>query len=400
VSFKSVVAEAHESEVVRTGSFECSDPLLNRIAETAARTVELCVRRGVLWDGIKRDRLVWIGDIYPEVLALETLTSDLSSVTRSLDFVKSQTPPWKWMNNIPDYSMWWMIILCEYYRRTGDKDYLTAQTDYIEELLKNVDKYILEDGSDSFGFNLVDWPTHETADEPAGVHMLTVMGMNAAEEILNATGRDTALCREIKARLQRKQVTVREKKQIVALKDFTYGSLSEAEKEILTTGGASGMSTFMSYFLLRAMDRASGTEFALTVAKDYYGAMLNLGATSFWEDFNTEWTEGAICPIDRLPADGEKDIHGDFGAYCYLGYRHSLCHGWSSGVLPYLVEKVLGVTVCDGGNTVVIEPSLGGLEWAKGCVPLKKGLLSVEIRDGKTKLKAPAGVKVVCKSRK
>lgn len=40
--------------------------------------------------------------------------------------------------------------------------------------------------------------------------------------------------------------------------------------------------------------------------------MLDLGATTFWEDFNLEWTPNA-CGIDRLVPAGMKDIHGDSG---------------------------------------------------------------------------------------
>lgn len=31
--------------------------------------------------------------------------------------------------------------------------------------------------------------------------------------------------------------------------------------------------------------------------------------------------------------------HDDFGAICYDGYRHSLCHGWSSGVIKFIKEN-------------------------------------------------------------
>ena len=78
----------------------------------------------------------------------------------------------------------------------------------------------------------------------------------------------------------------------------------------------------MSYFLLSAIDRASDTSRALEIAKEYYGGMLKMGATTFWEDFDIDWMQEA-APLTRLPEEGEKDIHGDFGAYCYLGYRHS-----------------------------------------------------------------------------
>jgi glycoside hydrolase family 78 protein len=395
ISLKSVVAEVLDSEVNIQGSFECSDPLLNDIYATAARTVELCVRRGVLWDGIKRDRLVWIGDIYPELLSLENLTDDLSPVVRSLDLVKDQTPADQWMNGIPMYSMWWMIILREYYRRTGDVRYLAAQKEYIDGLLRSIDAYVSEDGNTHFKSNLVDWPTHDTPDEPAGVHMIAVAAIDAAKEIMEYLGADATLCEKISKKLSAREFEVEEKKQIIALKDFALGNITDTEKEKLLTGGAKGMSTFMSYFLLSAIDRASDTSRALEIAKEYYGGMLKMGATTFWEDFDIDWMQEA-APLTRLPEEGEKDIHGDFGAYCYLGYRHSFCHGWSSGVLPYLVERVLGVKVENGGDTVRVSPSLGGLTWVKGDVPLKKGVLHIEIEDGKMKVKVPYGVKLIC----
>jgi hypothetical protein len=72
--------------------------------------------------------------------------------------------------------------------------------------------------------------------------------------------------------------------------------------------------------------------------KEYYGGMLDKGATTFWEDFDLEWTKDT-CRIDELPKEGQKDIHGDFGAYCYIGFRHSFCHGWSAGVLTFMEEE-------------------------------------------------------------
>ena len=41
--------------------------------------------------------------------------------------------------------------------------------------------------------------------------------------------------------------------------------------------------------------------------------------------------------LDELDPD-KKDIHGDFGAHCYVGLRHSLCHGWSAGVAKFIKE--------------------------------------------------------------
>jgi len=43
---------------------------------------------------------------------------------------------------------------------------------------------------------------------------------------------------------------------------------------------------------------------------------------------------GSIDKIDPT----KKDIHGDYGAHCYVGFRHSLCHGWSAGVAKFIKE--------------------------------------------------------------
>jgi hypothetical protein len=66
--------------------------------------------------------------------------------------------------------------------------------------------------------------------------------------------------------------------------------------------------------------------------------MLDKGATTFWEDFDIAWAENS-CRIDELPTPDKKDIHGDFGAFCYIGYRHSLCHGWPAGVIQFIKEE-------------------------------------------------------------
>ena len=48
------------------------DERLNRIWQTGAYTVHLNMQE-YIWDGIKRDRLVWIGDLHPEVMTVNTV---------------------------------------------------------------------------------------------------------------------------------------------------------------------------------------------------------------------------------------------------------------------------------------------------------------------------------------
>ena len=140
------------------------------------------------------------------------------------------------------------------------------------------------------------------------------------------------------------------------------------------------MSTFMSYYILKA-DAMAGGKNQIAMIKDYYGAMLSRGATTFWEDFDISWLEGS-GRIDEFPAPGQKDIHGDYGAFCYVGLRHSLCHGWSSGVLAFLYEYMLGVKMLPGGKYQVEPYDLGK---AEGVVPVPGGMLKVTTENGSVK---------------
>ena len=105
-----------------------------------------------------------------------------------------------------------------------------------------------------------------------------------------------------------------------------------------------------------------------------------------------------------MPVAGKKDVHGDFGAYCYKGFRHSLCHGWSSGPAAFCIEHVLGIRSLDVGcKTIEVKPNLGGLEWAEGAMALPGGY-RIEVRvertssgSLRTRINAPQGVKVVDK---
>ena len=97
---------------------------------------------------------------------------------------------------------------------------------------------------------------------------------------------------------------------------------------------------------------------------------------------------------------GEYDIHGDNGAHCYIGYRHSLCHGWSSAPAAFLAERVLGIRLLEPGcRRIGIYPELGGLEWAEGEYPTPYGTVSVKCRktgDGKISVeyKAPEQIEI------
>ena len=175
---------------------------------------------------------------------------------------------------------------------------------------------------------------------------------------------------------------------------------AKAENErVLSKNGDHGISTFLGMFTYAARTLADDTAGALSNVRGVYGGMLKVGATSFWEDFDPAWCENA-GRIDEFTPEGLEDIHGDRGAFCYVGFRHSLCHGWSAGVCAYLSEYVLGVKITKPGcREIMLAPSLGDLTEVSGVYPTPHGDLEIHCKktaDGKvhTTYRAPEGVKV------
>lgn len=386
------------------GSFRCSDERLNRIWATGAYTVQLNMQDYV-WDGIKRDRLVWIGDMHPETMTIATVFGDQPVVRASLDLVRDATPLPQWMNGISSYSLWWILIHHDWYRFHGDLAYLRAQKSYLFPLLDRLTTYVGDDGRERLdGMRFLDWPSAgNDAAVHAGLQALLTMALDAGAEMAQALGDagQAAKCRAAAARLRMHVPDAAGSKQAAAL--MALAGLADAGKmnrDVLAVDGAQRMSTFYGYYMLEARARAGDVQGALDAIRQFWGGMLDLGATTFWEDFNLDWTKDA-ARIDELVPEGKKDIHGDFGAHCYVGFRHSLCHGWASGPTAWLSRHVLGIEVIEPGcKTVRVVPQLGDLQWAEGTFPTPLGIIRVRHEkrpDGTvwSQIDAPAGVKVL-----
>ena len=402
LSLESIRAVSLMRPMPYLGSFTCSDQRLNTIWATAARTLHLCCQE-YIWDGIKRDRLVWMGDMHPELMTLMAVFGPQEVVRTSLDYMRSTTPADKWMNGMPSYTLWWIRCQHDWYRYTGDLDYLETQYAYTKAVFANLVKHIGADNRCAL-YGFLDWPTqHNRKAVDAGMQALMLMTFEDGARLATAWG-DAELeaqCKAGAAQLRQFTPAPEGSKQVAAL--LALAGLADAKamnEQVLARDGVHGVSTFYGYYMLEARAKAGDIQGGIDTVRDYWGGMLDMGATSFWEDFNIAWTTNAFR-IDELPVAGKQDIHGDFGEFCYTGFRHSLCHGWSSGPAAWLIAHVLGIQVADTGcRTMRVAPFLGDLQWAEGSFPTPLGV--IKVRHEKkghdrvtTDISAPDGMKVV-----
>ena len=179
-------------------------------------------------------------------------------------------------------------------------------------------------------------------------------------------------------------------KQVLAFKALSGGNVSLNSLD----DSAHGFSTFMSYFILKAISKLNSDK-AIKLIKEYYGGMLSVGATSFFEDFDIDWFNNS-SRIDELVKEEEIDIHGDYGRFCYIGLRHSLCHGWSSGVYAYFIEEIIGLKVIEPGfKKIEVKPNLMGLKKIDAIIPTPYGNIEIKINENDVNIKVPKEIELV-----
>lgn len=405
LQIKSIVAAAFLAETKRNGYFFCSDNRLNDIFETSAYTLELCQRNGMLWDGIKRDRLVWGGDLHVQMLGTLSLFDAEDTVRNSLRFLREQTPLPAFMNGIPIYSLWWIMALIDYYMYTGDVTFLKENECYVKGLIDLFVSCIDDNGDmhfdgveDAYFFDL---DTYRTEASRAGVYAVAKYVFDKIGALSGVIGIDKAKTDGIASKIRGVADDGR-KIQIRAI--YALGCKSNDYCFNPYQIVADDLTIFMSYYIFSAMSEKKEGVQAVRLIKEYYGAMLDLGATTFWEEFKMPWAKNSIR-LDEIPDPAKKDFHADYGMFCFKGLRRSLCHGWSASPIPFVVKYILGIKILEPGyKKILVSPNLCGLQYAEGHIPTPYGEIKIYLKKNRdftlAEVTVPQGVTVITEQTK
>lgn len=378
------------------GSFKCSDAVLNKIYNTSAYTVKLCMQ-DFYEDGIKRDRLLWTGDLRVEALVGYYCFGDIGLARRSLmQLADIQLPdglipgvgPDPNSTYLPDYCAYWVIALADYYRYSGDLSTVTLLYPTLQKLMQwfqtNSDETGLFAKADRPGWWMfVDWDESlEKKDR--------VMAMEA---LYHWALKDAAsLARAVENPQDARTYTARAAKLKAAVNSLLWDAKRGAYVDCLTDEGPSeklhkqpnslailaGLpdagnvrsivgnllrpsrtppvtTPYMNFYVASAFFEAGMAPHALDLVRKYWGSMIERGATTCWEKFDPEWPH----PYEQA------DL--------------SYCHGWSAGPGMMLPAYIAGVRPAKPGyDEARIEPELAGLEWVRAAVPTPNGQIKVD----------------------
>lgn len=397
LNLREISAEAWTHPAKRVGFFECSDERLNAIYEACFTTLNKCISP-LLLDGTKRDRLVWMGDLYNEIRACGVLYRRHSAIPESLEFLNEEALVNKYFNGIPSYTAYWFLSQREYHRFFADDKFLRSQRKpfvFFSKLL--FDSFDNDPDSVMHG-EIVDWGAVERtpADSYGPLYLAAVQACGELAELFGEA-KILADARRVAREVARRHVKSSRPKSAAA-----WAALTGLEKprdvfrRVLSVNPRSELSTFHFDNYLKVYTMAGKTQEALDLLREYYGGMLELGSRTIWEQFDLEWAKGA-GRIDEMPRRGRRDIHLESGAGCFQGLRNSLCHGWGASPMAWLVETITGITPVGDGYSggVKVTPNLCDLDCATAVCPTPMGEVTVIARRGdKPVVLAPEGMKV------
>lgn len=339
-------------------------------------------------DGGKRDKIVWAGDLHPALHTLMAAYGEPLAAKQSLDFLIRQTAPDEPQNGIYSYNCWLVIALYDFFMLTGDRDFIEEHLEYIQLMLRRLTGFISPDGSEKIpGFRFLDW---RSSEDPQGTHAglqgLLFLALRHGRMLLKHFDSDGSFLDPALARMRSYVPECGGNKLAAAIQSLS--GLAD-RRRILEQSPLEGIGTFGGFYILQAKETLP----ALELIRRFWGSMLDRGATTFWEDWDLQWLENS-GRIDELPQPGTADLHADYGNYCYRGVRHSLCHVWASGPLPFLSRRISGIRFTSpGGTRIRFSPDCGDLEYVRIVLPSVHGDITAELEKGlPPKLSLPEGI--------
>lgn len=409
VSFQSVSMLYEYLPLEYKGSFKCNDELINKIWDISAYTMHLTSREFFL-DGIKRDRWIWSGDAYQSYLMNYYLFFDSPSVTRTMLNLRGKDPVTSHMNTIMDYTFYWFMGIYDYLQYTGDTKFIEQFYPRMQSLMdfclsRRNSNGMMEGLSGDWVF--LDWADFKMSksgevsfEQLLFCRSLETMALSA--KIMNDTQNEqrySALASELKSKLftafwsndknafihnrengkMSEQVTPYTNMFAVLFNYLDTEKTEAVKQNVLLNPEALKITTpYMRFYELEALCTLGEHDYVLKEIRDYWGGMLNLDATSFWEKYN---------PNEK----GTEHL-----AMYGRPYGKSLCHAWGASPIYLLGKYYLGVKPEKNGyKEFSIHPVLGDLKWMEGTVPTPNGEIKVYADKQQIKVKATEGIGTV-----
>ena len=389
------------------GAFACADPAATQLWMHSAYTLRMCMR-DVTVDGLKRDRVPWVGDLYLSQIGNAYVFAEHRLFLRTLLSFYHPHPDGADFSGIFDFTLFWVFAAGNYLLYSGDLRGARLLWPRVKIVLEAMARRLSPEGfllSDHAQWVFIDWTDLPKKGILLVIQALYIQALEGAALLGRTLGAGSEARRlEAQAAQLRSRVDERfwDPGRNCYSDAFLDGALTpdgsrHANAFAVLSGVASGAraaealqaarlnpaariaaTPYMRYFENAAYCRAGLAELMFSEVANYWGGMLKEGATTLWEayDFNKTGDE----------------------RYAFYGrpFGNSLCHAWASGPLPLYSSELFGLKPVEAGwKSFTFSPLVVSLPWAAVCVPTPAGMIRAEFEGDTAQVEVPRGCAIV-----
>jgi alpha-L-rhamnosidase len=403
VSIQDIQIVEERLPLIQKAEFESPDPQLNRIWQTGVDTVYPNMTDAYT-DTPWRERGQWWGDAYVIDHINRIAFGETNLLRRGLiymagEFSYSAAPgaaPNSNGTHMLDYAMLWVNSLAEYGRLTADQSLLIELYPSLITFMQHLASYT--DSEEEKATGLIDLPylhwsqiayIEPLADnsrygQSTAINALYYHTLLEAAWIAQQIGdQETATLWEKTASALRDSINSHlylpsEHRYLTTIyQDVPESPTPQAQAwalayEIPTANEAQAVGdslldllspdpeepnveAYGMFWVLESLGRTGRISEGLSLIQSFYGRLLDLGATTWWEGFNSD-----------------------------LSYKASLSHGWSGAPTWFLTTYLLGARQV-GPFTWQVRPAFDSFDRIEGSLPLPQGDLQVGWKSHQTK---------------
>lgn len=374
----------------RVAELNSDDALLNKIWKVSEETFRLCSDLFFI-DGVKRDRWIWSGDAYQSYLINQYSFFDEDINKRTILALRGRDNIRHHINTIVDYSILWVISIEKHYMMTGDLDFIKL----VYPKIKIMMDYLL-DQTNELGFIygregdwiFIDWAEIDKDGTVCAEQLLLLKAYQTMIALGGILEKDMSRYESEAIRLNQnieiyfwdeslgayidcyesgKRQVSRHANIFAVIFDLADNERYRKilENVLLNDKIPAIVTPYFKFFESDAMCKLGMIESEITNIKKYWGGMLELGAATFWEEF-----------------DPSKSGSDHYSMYCDP-YGKSLCHAWGASPIYLIGRYCFGVKpVTAGFNEFIVEPYLGCFKSLDSQIPIKDGEITFTLENG------------------
>jgi len=352
ISFKATTSVNVKAEPLASST----DKMIADIDRIGLTTLKECMQT-VYEDGPKRDRRLWIGDLYLESLANmysyknHELTKHCLYLLAGLSYEDGVAPsnvferpkPHPQINPLFDYALIYDVAVKEYVQATGDKQTALDLWPLIKRQLEIPKKYLKADGMLDYEkagkewWLFFDW--RNGLDKQASLQGVVIWAYKNTYELAKMIGKENELA-EIPALVMKmtdaahKNLFDKNNAVFVSGKDKQISYASQAWMVLSGVAtkaeGAKALqqlpalqnviypgAPYLYHYVIEAMIRCDLKKEAKELMVSYWGGMVTKGADTFWEVYDPK--DDFLSPYNFFPV-------------------NSYCHAWSCTPV-YFIRK-------------------------------------------------------------